>query len=248
MEEITSVNNELVKETAKLQQKKYRDLNDKFILEGFKLIEEAVSAGIQLEYIFVLNNTLKKYNFCNCKIISTNDAVLKKISAADSAPEAIAVAKQIHHDIKALKDAKKIILLENIKDLGNLGTIIRSASAFGMDGIILYGDCTDLYNPKCVRSTVGNLWKTPIVEIKDIKILEKYFKNYTRVATLPLAKNMLRDFKQTNKMLIMFGSEADGLSKELINFSTESLKIEMVSNVESLNLAVSCAIVMHTIM
>ena len=248
MEEITSVNNELVKETAKLQQKKYRDATNQFLLEGFKSIEEAVKAGIKIEYVFVNSRSIQKYNFCNFRIISTNEAVLKKITAADSAPEVIAVAKQIHNSIDALKNASRIILLEGIKDLGNLGTIIRTASAFGIDGIIMYGDCADLYNPKCVRSTVGNLWKTPIIEIKDIKILNKYFKDYDRIATLPLSKNLLKNFKTSEKMLIMFGSEADGLSKELIDFSTSSLKIEMKNDVESLNLAVSCAIVMYALM
>ena len=112
MEEITSVNNELVKETAKLQQKKFRDLSGNFLLEGYKSIEEAVKAGIKIEYIFVLQKVYAKYQFCNCRIISASEAVLKKISAAESAPEAVGVAKQIHHDIEKLKNAKKIILLE----------------------------------------------------------------------------------------------------------------------------------------
>ncbi len=248
MEEITSVNNELVKETAKLQQKKYRDLTNQFLLEGYKSIEEAVKAGVNIEYVFANSKALNKYDFCNCRIISTNEAILKKIASTESAPESIAVAKQIHNSIDELKNANRIILLEGIKDLGNLGTIIRTSSALGADGIILYGDCADLYNPKCVRSTVGNLWKTPIAVVKDIKVLEKHFANYKRIATLPLSDNLLKNFKPSEKMLIMFGSEADGLSKELINFSTDSLKIEMKGDVESLNLAVSCAVVMYTVM
>ena len=248
MEEISSVNNELVKETAKLQQKKYRDLTDSFLLEGFKLIQEAVKAGVEIEYVFVNSKSLNKYDFCNCRIISTNETILKKIASTESAPEAIAVAKRIHNSIEELKNANRIILLENIKDLGNLGTIIRTSAAFGVDGIVLFGDCADLYNPKCVRSTVGNLWKIPIVQVNDIKVLEKHFEDYKRIATLPLSKNPLKKFKTSEKMLIMFGAEADGLSKELIAFSTDSLRIEMKENVESLNLAVSCAVVMYTVM
>ena len=72
-----------------------------------------------------------------------------------------------------MKDAKKVVLLEGIKDAGNLGTILRTAAAFSIDAIVLYGDTVDLYNPKCVRSTVGCLWKTPVIQIKDFNELEK---------------------------------------------------------------------------
>jgi len=245
MEEITSVNNNLVKETTKLLQKKYRDESNKFILEGFKSIEEAFIAGLNIEHIFVNLKSANKYEFCKSKVILTSEAVLKKISAAETAPEAVAVAKQIHYSFNNLKNSNKLILLEDIKDLGNLGTIIRTASAFGIDGIILYGDCADIYNPKCVRAAVGNLWKLPIVYSKNFMDLKDNFKDFHKIATLPTAKVLLKDFKINDKTIVMFGSEANGLSDELINFATESIKIEMKDNVESLNLAVSCAIIMY---
>ena len=248
MEEIISVNNNLVKETAKLLQKKYRDSEDKFLLEGFKAIEEAYNLGLQIDYIFVNSSKLEKYNFFNGKIYSTNEIVLKKISDASSAPEAIGVAKQKHGKKNDFKNLNKVILLEGIKDLGNLGTIIRTAAAFGIDGIVLFGECADLYNPKCVRSAVGNLWKIPILKTSELSDLKELFNNYQRVATLPLAKTFLKDFKPKEKCLMMFGSEADGLSQDLINFSTEAVKIEMKDNVESLNLAISAGVVMYKMM
>lgn len=242
MEEITSLNNTLVKETAKLQQKKYRDSENKFLLEGFKAISEAYAAKIKIEYVFVLKEKISRYEFLGSKIIPTTEAVLKKISTTDSAPEAVGIGVQKHFSISDLKEAKKLILLENIRDLGNLGTILRSATAFRADGVILFGDCADLYNPKCVRSTVGNLWKIPVVYMNK---LNDTFDDFQRIATLPRADKPLKDFKRADKMLIMFGSEADGLSEELINYSNASVKIEMAPNVESLNLSVSCAVVMY---
>ena len=149
------------------------------------------------------------------------------------------------YNFKILKDMQKVILLENIKDAGNLGTIIRSAAAFGADGIILYGDCVDLYSPKCVRSTVGNLWKLPIIKIKNLEELKKYFDKFTRIATLPRTDNLLKNYKLKMPALIMFGSEADGLSQELIDYSTDKLKIEMKDNVESLNLATSVSVIVY---
>lgn len=242
--EITSVNNELVKESAKLLQKKYRDKENLFILEGFKAIEEAFHFGINLKNIFVLKEKADKYKFLNKELILTNEAVLKKISSSDSAPEAVAVGVQKHFTIDDICHSKKIVLLENIRDLGNLGTIIRTSTAFCADAIILFGDCADLYNPKCVRSSVGNLWKIPVVEVKTIDDL-KVFEGYQKIATLPRANNLLRNFKPQEKCIVMFGSEADGLSEDLIKFSTDSLKIEMAENVESLNLSISCGVVLY---
>ena len=108
--------------------------------------------------------------------------------------------------------------------------------------MVLYGDCADLYNPKCVRSAVGNLWKIPVVSINK---LDNIFNDFQRVATLPRTDKLLKSFEPQEKILLMFGSEADGLSEELINYSTDSVKIEMSETVESLNLSVSCSVIMY---
>ncbi len=243
--EITSVNNELVKESVKLQQKKYRNQTSKFLLEGFKAIKEAFAAGIKLEHIFVEKKHIDEYNFAKDLIIETTEPVLKKLCTTESAPEAIAVGYQKTYDKNILKNTQKVILLEDIKDLGNLGTIIRTAVAFGVDAIVLYGDSVDIYNPKCVRASVGNLWKLPIIQIKNFNELDKTFQHYAKIATLPHTENMLKTFKIKFPALIMFGSEANGLSKELIDISTATVKIEMARTVESLNLATSVSIITY---
>jgi len=270
--EITSVNNELVKDTVKLQQKKYRDEEKKFLLEGFKTIEEAFNSGIEIEQVFVNsknNAMLKQFQHLiskrpcttarptecenwssgrrNPTLILTTEQVLKKISTTDSAPEAVAVAKQKIFTLDDIKSAKKVVLLENIKDSGNLGTILRTAKAFSQDAVILFGDTVDLYNPKCVRSAVGNLWKIPVVQIKYFSLLESTFETFERIATLPKSEGTinLKNFKANPPYLVMFGSEADGLSQDLIDFSTKKMTIEMNSDVESLNLSVSVGIILH---
>lgn len=247
--EITSLNNELVKETVKLQQKKYRDETKKFLLEGFKAIEEAFKSDIEFEQVFVEKELASKYSFLKAPLILTTEAVLKKISTTDSPPEVVAVAKQKIFTLDEIKSAKKVILLENIKDAGNLGTIIRTAKAFSQDAIILYGDTVDLYNPKCVRSAVGNLWKIPVVSIKDFSALKSAFESFEKVATLLKAKETinLKDFAAKPPYFVMFGSEAEGLSQELIDFSTQKVTIEMNSEVESLNLSVSVGIILNHI-
>lgn len=243
--EITSVNNDLVKETTKLQQKKYRTQSGKFLLEGYKAIKEAFDCGIKLDKVFVNKNNLVEYGFVKDLIIETTDSVLKKLSTTESAPEAVAIGFQINYDKTFLKNAQKVILLEGIKDLGNLGTIIRSSVAFGIDAIVLYGDSVDIYNPKCVRASVGNLWKLPIIHLSRFEELKDSFGEYERLATLPKANNLLKDYNVNLPCLLMFGSEANGLSDELIKFATDSVKIEMAETVESLNLATSVSVIAY---
>lgn len=234
---ITSVNNELVKETAKLLQRKYRKEN--FLLEGIKCIEEAIEYGLEIEHLFVLEGSAEFSDFENR--IETTEAVLSKISSTDSAPKAVAVAKKPAK--KWSDEYKKVVLLEDIKDAGNLGTILRTACAFNIDAIVLYGDTVDLYNPKCVRSSVGNLWKIPVFEMNDLSI----FNDYERVATLPKSDNTvwLKDYIPQEKVLVMFGTESSGLSQKLKDFATKNITIEMSDKVESLNLSISAGIILY---
>ena len=244
---ITSVNNEIVKEAAKLQQRKFRDESGLFLLEGDKCIEEAINSGIEIVQLFVLEGYEK---FKNTERIETTEAVLSKISTTTSAPKSIAIGKKIQREWN--KDFKKVVLLEGIKDAGNLGTIIRTSCAFGADAIILYGDTVDLYNPKCVRATVGNLWKIPVFGLNEINELEKICKDFEFIATLPKSNNtiLLKDYKPKEKQVIMFGTESSGLSDDLINLARkkgQAVTIEMNESVESLNLSISVGVILYKI-
>ena len=243
--EITSVNNDLVKEVVKLQQKKHRDETKKFLLEGYKAVEEAISSKIKLYKILLKKGA--KHNFDEKNVIYVSEQVLKKISTTTTAPEIVAIGFQRTYNLDILKDAKKVALFENINDLGNLGTILRTSTAVDIDAIILFGDTVDIYNPKCVRASVGNLWKTPVFNVKDISVLEKYFGDFDRIATLPKANDTvdLKDYQTKNKTLVMFGAESSGLSDSLINFATTKMTIEMKNNVESLKLSISAGIVLY---
>lgn len=233
---ITSVNNDLIKETAKLIRGKYRNETGLFLIEGQKGIEEAIKAKLDILHIFSVEGFEQL-----SQRIEVTEPVMAKISDTKTPPKTIAVVKQPKYEWS--ENYKKVCLLEGIKDPGNLGTILRSASAFGIDAIVLYGDTVDLYNPKCVRSTVGNLWKVPVFKMDDLSI----FTNYERIATLPKGINVipLKSYKPAEKLLVMFGSEAEGLSDELKTFATKNITIEMEENVESLNLSISASIIMY---
>ncbi len=247
MHAIESVSNKKIKETVKLRQKKYRDESGLFIVEGEKALEDLISNGIKIRDIFVLSG----YDACKIKQEYTlvSPEVMKKITTTEGICNIFVVAEKKRYDVKSFKRYKRVILLEDIADPGNLGTIIRSAAAFNFDGVVLYGNCTDLYSSKVIRSSAGNFFKLPVIEIKDVDELKEIFNGYIKISTLPGSENtvMPRDCAKEDKLLIMMGSEAKGLSGDLKSLSDKNITLKMAKDVESLNLAVSASIIMYEI-
>lgn len=249
MKKITSKDNEKIKYVAKLiSNKKFRESEKKFVVEGFKAIYDAYYFGLKLDSIFIHPSIIERFEFIDeAKISLVEDNILKKISTTDSFSKCVGVFGMVDYGINDLKTKNTIILLENIKDAGNLGTIIRSANAFGIDGIILYGDTIDVYNPKVIRSSVGNFLKIPILKTKDIELIQTAFKNHTFYATKVDTDIDLKKVKFEEKKVIMFGSEAEGLSDELLNMANKFFTIKMQNKVESLNLSVAASIVFYSL-
>ena len=247
MEEITSVNNQKIKEYAKLHLKKFRSESNYFIVEGKKAYDEIVAENVVIEQIFVLKSSITLINAFQDKAILVNDAVMKKLSSTDSVPEIVTVAVKSECKIDKVKKYNKIALFENIKDAGNLGTIIRSAAAFGIDAVVLTGDCIDVYSPKVIRAAAGNFFKVPLINNFKLNELKANFSDYKFISTdLKSFKTInTDDAKSIPKFVIMFGPEAEGLSKELLNIADFNLILEMTNKVESLNLAVSSSIIFY---
>lgn len=244
--ELTSVNNQVVKDAAALSDKKFRDKSGLFLIEGRKCVEEAVKSGIELEKIF----SLKEESIVSKEVYLVNEAVLKKISTTATAPDIVAIAKKKKFTIEQL-NGKTIILLENIKDPGNVGTIIRTAVALGAAAIILSGDVVDIYNPKVVRSSVGSMFKIPIVQSDDFDKIRYQLRNHKFVGTILDESKSPTTLQEANfniGTLIMFGSEADGLSEKAQQYVDEYIKIPMRNQVESLNIAISAGIIMYKAM
>ena len=149
---ITSLQNTWVKRVVSLQEKRERDKEGLILLEGNKLIEGALEANVDILKIF------SKEKGENVTLV--DDKVIKKMSTTSTPANIIAIAKKPEYK---LKNYKKMILLDNIKDAGNLGTIIRTACAFDIDAILLYGNCTDEFSPKTLRSSVGCAFKIPLI-------------------------------------------------------------------------------------
>ncbi len=241
MEVISSVSNSKIKDVSKLHQKKHRDESGLFIVEGLKALEELISSNIEIENIYAKNKIVE-----NDKLVLCSEPVLKKLSSTDSIPTVITVAKQRLYNISDILNKNFLVVLDNIKDPGNLGTIIRSAAAFSVDAIILIGDSVDLYNSKVMRSSAGNFFRIPILYSDKLNI-KAHFSGHKIIATGLYSKTNI-DFmqmKNIKKKIIMFGSEASGLSESLLNEADYNLIIPTNEQVESLNVATAASIVFY---
>lgn len=245
MHSINSVSNAKIKETAKLHQKKYRDEKNLFLAEGKKFLEELVGANVKIKDVFVVEGF--DTTGMNLPFNVVSESVMKKLSTTESVCDVLAVAEKCTINKKDFSMYKKVLLLDSISDPGNLGTIIRSAAAFGFEGIVLYGNCVDLYSSKVIRSSAGNFFKVPVVFLKDVKDVEELFKNSLKIATLLSDKNniKLEECAKNANLLVMMGCEASGLSFELVKIADKNLRLDMAKGVESLNLAVSASVIMY---
>lgn len=245
--EIKSLNNDIVKFCVKLHDAKFRKSNKLIFLDGFKTIEGVIDSNIEFEYFFAKEDFKLINKVKTKKLIIVNDAILKKISTTSSMSECAGIIKEPEIKKDDFKKLDKILLIEGIKDAGNLGTIIRSACAFSIDGIILFNNCVDLYNTKTIRASVQNIFKIPIIALKDIDFIKELKKERKLISTVVDSKKEFIDYKFKDKYILAFGSEAEGLDKEIVNLSDEKLTISMDNDVESLNLGVCVSVALALI-
>ncbi len=227
---IESLSNAKVKNWNKLKEKKYRDEAGLFLIEGDHLIKEALKKQMVVSTIG-LNET---YDY------TVNPEILKKLSSQKSGTKEIAVVKKIE---EKKVEGDKILILDNIQDPGNLGTIIRSAVAFNISTIILSDDCVDLYNDKVIRSSEGMIFNINIVRKKLIEIIPKLKENgYTIYATTVNGKGY---FENDSKIALVIGNEGNGIKEDILNLCDKNITIKMNKECESLNAGVAASILMY---
>ena len=234
---IESVNNEQIKEIRKLNDKKYRDETNLFLVEGDHLVKEAYKTGNLVKLIL----TDDIYDFDVEKLIVT-DKVLKSISELNNT-SVIGVCKKTS---TVLDLTKNVVILDGVQDPGNLGTIIRSCTAFNINNLVLSKDTVDLYNSKVIRSTQGMIFNINIIR-DDISNTIKLLKDngYIIYGTNVTNGIDIKDVKNDEKYAIIMGNEGNGISPEVSSLVDKNIYIKMNEKCESLNVAVSASIILY---
>ena len=235
---ITSINYEYIKEISKLNEKKYRDKSNKYLIEGLHLVTEALKYDI-IDTIIIREDFSYETDI---KHIIVSNEVMKKLSDNPSIPKIMAIVYKKESTISG----NKILLLDRLQDPGNLGTIIRSAVAFNFDTIILSNDTVDLYNSKVLRSTQGMLFNINILR-QDLTSVINELKNnnYTIYGTKVDNGNDVKKINNTNKFALIIGNEGTGISDNILKQCDKYLYIKMNNNCESLNAGVAASILMY---
>ena len=235
---ITSIDNKIIKEFKKLEQKKYRDLNNLFLIEGKHLIEEAYKTGYLQEIIV---SEYEQYDL-DIKTTIVSPKVINYLSSLENNDGIIGICRKLKNN----EIGNNILLLDNIQDPGNLGTIIRSAVAFNINTIILGKGTVDLYNPKVLRSTQGLIFKINIIETDLLEIILKLKKdNYKIIGTDVNNGSDLKEYSSIGKYALIMGNEGHGLSNEIKSLCDDYIYIKLNKECESLNVGIACSIILY---
>lgn len=238
---ITSLENERIKKYIKLQDRKYRKREKKFIVEGMHLVLEACKTGV-VEELILEKDTVLPFNF---PTVYVTREIMSKISTLDTPSDIMALCRMKEEDVKL---GDRVLLLDGIQDPGNLGTIIRSAAAFSVDTIVLSKETVDLYNPKVVRSTQGMLFHIDIVtrDLKEVveELKEREIPVYGTKVEYGEDVRMLPK-KDKKKYGLILGNEGNGIENDILELCDKYLYIDMDPEVESLNVGVACGILLY---
>ena len=241
MEVITSLDNKRIKNYSKLLNKKYRDEEGLFLVEGEHLVIEASKAGCLIEVIkcedyemdFDVTTTLVTYD------------VIKKLSNTLNPQKVVGLCKKLSDK----EIGNKVLLLEDIQDPGNLGTIIRSSVAFGVDTVVLSNNTVDLYNDKVLRSSEGMIFHIDIVKRDVYELVDLlHAKGYKVYGTKVDGGTDLKNVTVSDKCVIVMGNEGNGVSSKLLDKCDEYIYINMKGTCESLNVGVATSIILYELL
>jgi len=233
---ITSSQNNLIKEAIKLKQKKYRTQEKLFLVEGYHLVEEAKNTG-SLKWIFYLDDN----PYTHITAYQVSESILKKLSDLPSPQGIVGVCSFPNKSLIS----ERILLLDNVQDPGNIGTLIRSAVAFGYKTIVAENS-VDFFNEKVIRSSQGAIFKLALINTNLENFIKKN-KDYLFLATDLNADINLDELElNTRKIAVILGNEGQGVRKEILELVKVRFKIK-IEEMESLNVSVAGSIIMYEI-
>lgn len=251
---ITSLQNQKIKGIKELlKQKKARQKRQQFVIEGIRAVQEIPKT--QLIQTLVVSQNIEAHLYETlqaeeCLIVP--NILFQELSETMHAQGMLAVLSTVDSALEQLNIEKgAYLILENLQDPGNLGTIIRTAHAFNFKGIFMTKGCTDLYSPKVVRATMSSLFYMPIVLGEEIETYVTFLKNkgVTLYSTALTKKaKRLGNITFQKQMALVIGNEGNGISKMTLEASDEVIQIPMPGGAESLNASVAAGICMYEIM
>ncbi|WP_068620155.1 TrmH family RNA methyltransferase [Paenibacillus tuaregi] len=253
--EIISPQNVRVKEWAQLLEKKHRDKQQRYIVEGIHLVLEALKSRAEIEFIaYSLDHgipaELAQASADNdaSEWIGVSDAVIAKCTETKSPQPVFAVLRKPRSRIEDLLELGNglVVVLDGVQDPGNVGTIIRTADAAGAGGVIVGAGCADIYSPKTIRSTMGSLFHLPIVSGDLAEVLpQAKAKGFRLAGTSLQAAKVCYEYDFTGPTWLLFGSEASGLSAPVQALLDDALIIPMKGQSESLNVAMAASVLLY---
>lgn len=250
---ITSKDNEIIKHIKKLKDKKERDEFNEFVVEGIKMLEEAINEGANIKTVVVCDDCLGNskiatdllYEIAKENIIYVSEKIFKLISDVMT-PQGILAVVEKNNLINIDYTENLYLILDNIQDPGNLGTIIRTADSINLKQIIVTKGSADPYNPKVVRSSMGATFRVKVIEVEDLSLMVKEMKkNKIKILATDLRTDKSIYDVSYEKSAIVIGNEANGVSEEILSLADERIKIPMSGKTESLNAAVATGIILY---
>jgi len=253
MQIIKSKDNEIIKYIKKLKEKKYREVEKAYVIEGEKLINEAIQENAKIKYIVISETTVEELNEYFKKNIEKNsciyvtDKIFSMLTDVVTPQGMLAVIEKKDIDENDINIAEElIIVLDGIQDPGNLGTILRTIDSAGLSQVIISKKTVDIYNSKVVRSTMGAIFRVNVIISEDLVVtlrqLEKH--GFETIATSLDTKDSIYDMKKGKKVIII-GNEANGVSEDVLQIVNKKAKIPMLGKTESLNVSVATGIIIY---
>ncbi len=242
---ISSKNNATISKFLKLKQKKYREKYNMLLLEGERLVNDALKRDVTFKALVLLDSNKSKYTYLyskmTCPIYIVPNCIFCVLSETDNSQGIIGVAQFKREDFALPKT--NFLVLDRISDPGNLGTIIRTAMAGNFKNIYLYNS-VDYTNDKCLRATMGTLFDCNLYIVNKDQINE-LLDNYTVFATTLDGDDIYQINPPREIFGLVVGNEANGIDKQLLKKIEHSIHIPMLNDVESLNVAVATAICIY---
>ncbi|MGI6469208.1 MAG: TrmH family RNA methyltransferase [Syntrophomonadaceae bacterium] len=251
MKEISSKENPIIKEIARLKHKKYRDQAGMYILEGPHLVEEALHSRQEPVYLLVHRKRLEQYRdiidgYPDQSWYIVDERIMKQLSDTESPQGMLGVmAKPAYRLEQVARPGGLLVVLDQLSDPGNVGTIIRTAWAFAVDAVLLTTGCVDPFNPKVVRGAMGGTLHVPVIDgITMAQLNGLKSRGYRFYGTAAKGARSVYEVDFKGSLAVVIGSEARGLSPEVAGLCDEMVKIPCKDGVDSLNAAVACGIIL----